>query len=123
MAPGNRAVGSGPSRRSASFIPLVSTIRSRPAWPSAPRSARFAARLGASTRGSAPRAAPQSAREGDTPLGLAPEQEVDIAGRGLPLQALQAQPRAVDGVRVPPALEGVARPAAAAAPFPSTMPR
>ena len=53
-------------------------------------------------------------------LGLVPGQEVDVAGRGLPLQQLEAQPGAVDRVRVLPALEGVPRPAPAVAPFLST---
>ena len=53
-------------------------------------------------------------REG---LGLIPEQEVDVARRGLPLQEPEAQPGVVDGVRVLPPLEGVPRPAPAVAPF------
>ena len=53
-------------------------------------------------------------REG---LGLIPEQEVDVARRGLPLQEPEAQPGVVDGVRALPPLEGVPRPAPAVAPF------
>ena len=53
-------------------------------------------------------------------LGLVPEQEVDVTRGGLLLQELQAQPRAVDRVRVLPPLEGVPWPPPAVAPFRST---
>src|SRR4051794_3292122 len=50
-------------------------------------------------------------------LGLVPEQEVDVARDGLLLQQLETQAGTVDGVRVLAALEGVARPPPAVAPF------
>ena len=53
-------------------------------------------------------------------LGLVPEQEVDVAGRGLLLQQPEPQAGAVDRARVLPTLEAVPRPAPAVAPFRST---
>src|SRR4051812_8938309 len=49
-------------------------------------------------------------------LGLVPEQEVDVARRGLLPQEPEPQAGALDGIRVLPALEGVPRPAPAVAP-------
>ena len=54
-------------------------------------------------------------------LGLVAEQEADVARDGLLLQELEAKPGVVDGGRVLPPLEGVARPAPPIAPLRSEI--